>query len=557
MYKIYTELYHEWFENEDKWFSKDPLFDKYISDKYFPHLSKDDVQSLSCDNVNKEQLIGSIIAFDQIPRHYNRICNVNCKEYTEIARQISIVLMSQLYTNLELYNSITAKELCFIFLPFRHLYDVDKINMIIDFILNKHNNEFTTSCDKVVYKKFLHYCIRDVHKLNTTKALASQKRCETVLNQENQWIKFNEILEHKPIEPILNNKTKLKIETEFKDQIKYFQSRKGTLIIVSISGGVDSFACLHLLKKHYPEENIVAVHINYNNRKECSQELSFVKQYCSIMKIRFYHREITELTRDICKENGMRDLYESSTKTIRFDTYKQVADLHNFGDNFVVLLGHNSDDCFENIITNISMKNNYKNLSGVDVLTKIEDITFWRPLLNVNKNEIVSYARIMNIPYLQDSTPKWSRRGKIRDIVLPSMKEINPDIVSSFFELKSRLSENEEIIEKYIVPNIVNKFQRLDDEITGYLSFQDLICNINIWKHVFSSQRFEFFKISYKCLKEYVAFLERFEAKYKGGYEDNHKDIDRKDMKFVIRNNIIVIMSLEKENKIKLVFKTG
>ena len=48
----------------------------------------------------------------------------------------------------------------------------------------------------------------------------------------------------------------------------------------------------------------------------------------------------------------------------------------NYSKDVYVFLGHNKDDCFENIITNIINKKNYENLSGMMKFTKISTIQF-------------------------------------------------------------------------------------------------------------------------------------------------------------------------------------
>ena len=113
-----------------------------------------------------------------------------------------------------------------------------------------------------------------------------------------------------------------------------------------------------------------------------------------------------------------------------------------YSNDIYVLLGHNKDDCFENIITNIINKKNYDNLSGMDYITKIDGINFWRPMLNISKNSIIKFANNNNLPYLSDSTPKWSTRGKIRDNLVPLFNNIKNNSIESFFDLKNYLRVN-------------------------------------------------------------------------------------------------------------------
>jgi tRNA(Ile)-lysidine synthase TilS/MesJ len=55
------------------------------------------------------------------------------------------------------------------------------------------------------------------------------------------------------------------------------------------------------------------------------------------------------------------------------------------------------------------------NLSGINLGSLIEGIHIWRPLLSHSKAEILDFAHLFGIPYLKNSTPIWSTRGKIRN----------------------------------------------------------------------------------------------------------------------------------------------
>ena len=51
-----------------------------------------------------------------------------------------------------------------------------------------------------------------------------------------------------------------------------------------------------------------------------------------------------------------------------------------------------------------------------------------RSLLNVSKNNIYQFVQKHNIPYVKNSTPEWSQRGKIRNNIVPVLKlNLYPD----------------------------------------------------------------------------------------------------------------------------------
>jgi len=128
---IFYELYNEWFENEKYWFSKIEKNDIYLSDKYFKYII--DVDNIYDNYIkyDKKILISCIIILDQIPRHYKRIYNNNIQVdfYSKKATIFSELLI-------EKFNNFTTDELCFIYLPYRHIKDIKKIYDIINIFLN-------------------------------------------------------------------------------------------------------------------------------------------------------------------------------------------------------------------------------------------------------------------------------------------------------------------------------------------------------------------------------------------------------------------------------------
>jgi tRNA(Ile)-lysidine synthetase-like protein len=334
----------------------------------------------------------------------------------------------------------------------------------------------------------------------------------------------------------------------FQEELKYLPEKCN--ILVSISGGVDSMVCLLLTKICAPGKNVTCVHINYNNRQECSLETEFINKFCSILNTKFYYRKIKEISREKCHGSGLRELYEDVTKQIRFDMYKQVMLSEGYDTtNTYVVMGHNADDCFENIITNINNKHSYNNLHGMERISQIDDINFFRPLLKIRKSDIIEFAHSNNIPYLKDSTPKWSMRGKIRDNILPVMESINKNTIESYFHLCDHLHRSDKLIKNYIIPNVLKSFYNEQNTIVGYFDQPELSQLINehdVWKTIFLSDKFEsvFQKLnsSFKSIKEFSNFLMRYLSVNNKGR-----------CKFVLRKDINVTLE-QKDNKLKLSF---
>jgi tRNA(Ile)-lysidine synthetase-like protein len=184
--------------------------------------------------------------------------------------------------------------------------------------------------------------------------------------------------------------------------------------IISLSGGVDSMVLVSIL--NYLNFDIIAIHINYNNRDETKQEQDFIIEWCKFNNIKLYFKEIVEIKRNDSKRSD----YESITKNIRFQFYKEIIKKENVN---YILLGHHKDDIIENIVANICRGRNYLDLAVIRERNKINDIDFIRPMLNFHKLSIYSFASTYHIPYFKDTTPDWSVRGKYRKTIEPAIQD--------------------------------------------------------------------------------------------------------------------------------------
>ena len=514
-----NNIYYEWFSNPDYWFSKNKITDNYLCNKYLRYIENTTQKYEYKEIYSKETLISCVILLDQIPRHYKRLgYEIDVDEYSEKAANFSDYILS-------IYNTsiLTYDELCFVYLPYRHLKRIDKIYEIINIFIKLYNK--ADDINKAKCKRYLYATLNNIYKDINKNSLNYylQPKSWNVLNKD--------IIDKQSLDTCnmeYNLQENILYNTIYQEYIKLNTRSK---IVVSLSGGVDSIVALYILSKI--TDNLVAVHINYNNRKESQDELDFVNYYCDYLGVKLVYRTIKEIKRDDCLDNGLRDMYEEITKKIRYDMYN----LQKEGDDIYVLLGHNKDDCFENIITNITNKSCYDNLCGMETLKIIDDINFWRPMLNIKKKEIINFANINNIPYLFDSTPKWSVRGKIRDNLRPvicSLKN-NSDIIDEsqlegFFSLTQHIKETNNIINNVIISNLVNKIKNENNKLVGILSINDLYTLR--YKSIIKTFLGELnIKISNKTQGDLVDYINRFILKSKENYF-----ILNKSNKMIIKN---------------------
>jgi tRNA(Ile)-lysidine synthetase-like protein len=549
MYELYilNELYDEWFSNRDYWFSKNSKIDVYLCDKYYKYIESTSYiyesykkNPLFFDN---KTIIAYIILLDQISRHFKRVYDTNI-DIVEFSRK------AVNFSNILLYNNkrdiFTIDELSFIYLPYRHLKDIDKIYEIVSIYIELYEKANTE--DKLKCRRYLQATLNNIYKDINLLSMKINKRVKSweYINKDildPRCLEDNKIVS--VVSPIIHENMRNEIE-KLKD---------GSTIIVSLSGGVDSMVALYLckyIKDTYNSnkiKNIIAIHINYNNRTHSGDELDFVNYYCNKLGIKLYLRTIKEISRNNCLHNGLRDLYEDITKNIRYDMYR----LNIKNDRTYILLGHNKDDCFENVITNISNKSNYNNLCGMEVLKEIEGMMFWRPLLSIEKRHILDCANINKIPYLYDSTPAWSVRGKIRDTVRPSLLLLKNNegiednsTIDSFFYLRDYISNTQDIFNELIIKNLISKIKYMDAEnsrkyITEYSKTEMLSLKYIVIAKIFFSKLN--IRYSHKAIKDFCEYIGTFDTLSK----------TQQGRKFILSKSCIIDIKINSKNNYNII----
>ena len=200
------------------------------------------------------------------------------------------------------------------------------------------------------------------------------------------------------------------------------QSPAWPAVGISLSGGVDSMALAVILKRlsrdaSYGGFDVVAMHIDYDNRPESGVEADFVRGWCDRMGIECVVRKIAEVTRGVTP----REQYEAESRAIRYGFYKDVAKTHAFP---AVFVGHHEGDVQENIIANLMRGANLLAVNGMEETGVVEGVAIWRPMLPHSKAVVLDFAHKYGVPYFLDSTPTWSTRGKLRNQLVPLLADM-------------------------------------------------------------------------------------------------------------------------------------
>lgn len=232
-------------------------------------------------------------------------------------------------------------------------------------------------------------------------------------------------------------------------------------VIVSLSGGVDSMVLTTILK--YLNYDVIGIHINYNNRKETSEEQEFLEEWCNSNNIKLYVNSITKLKRGTIK----RSEYEYESKNIRFNFYKEVMQKENLD---FILLAHHKDDIVENIFANVCRGRYILDLAVIKEQSLINNIMLMRPLIDHYKTCINDFSNKYQVPYFKDTTPEWSVRGRYRNQIYPLLQQtFSYSIKENLLGLSKQSYDWNELI----MDEIINPF-------LNSISYQDKKCTFRI-----------------------------------------------------------------------------
>jgi len=259
-------------------------------------------------------------------------------------------------------------------------------------------------------------------------------------------------------------------------------------IAIGVSGGSDSVALLHILREIKEEYNLCLniVHINYMLRGEESiEDEVFVKKLALSYKLPFYLRRVI-----LSQERGVSLQEEAREK--RYQYFIEKA--YQLGANKLAL-GHIYDDQTETILMRLISGTGPEGFKGMPVRRKLSfNLEIIRPLLILKRQEVKEYLKRRQFSYRLDSSNLKTtyKRNKIRLMVLPKIREINPNFDENLRKTAYLWQEDHKFLEELA--------KRHQEDLIVKESSKEVILNNEVLK-----------KLSF-CLKSRIIkrILERF-----------------------------------------------
>lgn len=231
------------------------------------------------------------------------------------------------------------------------------------------------------------------------------------------------------------------------EYIKEYQMLEpGDRVIAAVSGGADSVCLLSVLEElsrtpgGIPME-LLAVHVHHGLRgAEADRDAEFVREFCARLGV-----PVVVVKRDVAGYASGRGLsVEEAGRILRYEALEQAAADWGAGR---IAVAHHRDDNAETILHHLVRGSGLRGLAG---MRPVQGMRI-RPLLGVDRQEILAYLASHELSWCEDSTngSEAYTRNRIRSRILPELKEyVNAGAADNILRAGELFAQADEYLEK-------------------------------------------------------------------------------------------------------------
>ncbi len=243
------------------------------------------------------------------------------------------------------------------------------------------------------------------------------------------------------------------LENTFLDFIhRHYRGDKPLLL--GLSGGPDSLALFHLLTKHAIPCGIA--HVDHGWRPESGQEALILRCLAKEYQLPFHEKKLKGMTTELaCREE-------------RIKFFREIYREHGYA---ALVLGHQRDDQLETVFKRILEGASLTNMGGMGEVSTMDGVPVWRPLIKVEKAEILRWIQDHQLKPFFDSTnqdPKFLR-SRMRQQIIPYLSAVfGKEIDNSILNLGEEAKELQFFLNIHLDPIL----RSIESSSSGY--FLDL-----------------------------------------------------------------------------------
>jgi tRNA(Ile)-lysidine synthase len=157
--------------------------------------------------------------------------------------------------------------------------------------------------------------------------------------------------------------------------------------LLAFSGGVDSSALYHILKSDNIDFDIAIV--AYHTRDEAVEELKYAKLLSKKDNKKIYILDVN------LKESN----FESNAREKRYQFFAEIISTNKYNN---LITAHQLNDKLEWFLMQLTKGAGVCELYGFLDISKRDDYQIIRPMIEISRNQIMSYLKQKNIKYFED-----------------------------------------------------------------------------------------------------------------------------------------------------------
>ena len=238
--------------------------------------------------------------------------------------------------------------------------------------------------------------------------------------------------------------------------LTFFSQRANQAIIVAYSGGVDSQVLLAALSKLKQQEklsqNVKVCHVNHGLSANAPSWQDFATEQCQQFSLPLTIHQL-----------ALKKLPQQSLEAIARDARYQCL-IESSAEPAFIVTGHHLNDQAETFLLALKRGAGLKGLSAMSAQTQLAQHTLVRPLLDISREDIVTYAEQHELAWIEDESNQDQAfdRNFLRHTIIPELTARWPSFNNTLSRSVSHCQDAQTLIdelahEDFIKANINEK----------------------------------------------------------------------------------------------------
>ncbi len=222
-------------------------------------------------------------------------------------------------------------------------------------------------------------------------------------------------------------------------------------LIVAYSGGRDSHVLLHALQALRADYgfSLSAIHVNHGLQPDAKQWAL----HCAA-QAKSYDIPFQALTLQLTPQKGQS--IEEFAREQRYAALKAHLIAHRY-----LLTAHTQDDQAETILLQLLRGAGLKGLAGMAALSAFGGGHLARPLLNVSRADIASYAATHQLCWIEDGSNQNDRfaRNFLRNQIMPVLQGYFPGMTTCLARSAEHIAQAQHLLNEYVTVDLATCLQ--------------------------------------------------------------------------------------------------